>query len=202
MAQRGVEAAARTGAQLQRTIKPLSPRGCLSPVQLGITQCWPFGRCLINSATGAALCEPALVWRAPLCAFWGPRPCPQHGLGTSCLHPVLSEAKAAERAEALAGCPQGSCPGPGTVREVLIICSKFPRRALWTEQPSVVNSRVVRLLNGGKLQPRGGWIPPRGGQVPRAVPRWFWCLALPGAGSCFPHQSILRNSSFILPSIC
>lgn len=76
VAQRGVEAAARTGAQLQRTIKPLSPRGCLSPVQLGITQCWPFGRCLINSATGVALCEPALVWRAPPCAFWGPRPSP------------------------------------------------------------------------------------------------------------------------------
>lgn len=199
MAQRGVEAAARTGAQLQRTIKPLSPRGCLSPVQLGITQCWPFGRCLINSATGVALCEPALVWRAPPCAFWGPRPCPQRGLGTSRLHPVLSEDKATERAEALAGCPQGSCPGPGTVRVVLIICSKFPRRALWTEQPSVVTGWAVRLVNGGKLQPQGAGSPPWGSGptcshqvVVVPGPPWW----------CFLHQSILRNSSFILPSIC
>lgn len=202
MAQRGVEAAACTGAQLQRTIKPLSPRGCLSPVQLGITQCWPFGRCLINSATGVALCELALVWRAPLCAFWGPRPCPQHGLGTSHLHPVLSEDKATERAEELAGCPQGCCPGPGTVRVVLIICSKFPRRALWTEQPSVVSGWAVRLVNGGKWQPRGGRISPVG--VRSHVQSPGGCGAWPSlvvfSAPKHPQELILHPSIHLLGS--
>lgn len=71
------EVASRAGARIPRTIKPLSPCGCLSPVQLGIKQCQLFGCCLINSAAGVAVPELAPAWSAWLCAVRVPRPHPQ-----------------------------------------------------------------------------------------------------------------------------
>ena len=71
------DVAPRAGAWIQRTIKPLSPCGCLSPIQLGITQCQLFGCCLINSSGRVAVPELAPAWSVQLCAVRGPRPRPQ-----------------------------------------------------------------------------------------------------------------------------